>query len=105
MSESLPGSGRAGRGKQPEREAPEATDSPDGTTCPTILTPNANGMITMTAADLLVFCQQMMLVRQNNNNNNNTDDLKHEMREYQREVKASLNTKTVTTFDGSNYQA
>ncbi|OAX79761.1 hypothetical protein ACJ72_05915 [Emergomyces africanus] len=42
----------------------------------------------------------------NNNNNSGTvaNDLKQEIREYQKEVKSSLDTKAETTFDGSNYQ-
>ncbi|KKZ63842.1 hypothetical protein EMCG_01849 [[Emmonsia] crescens] len=87
------GSGRAtGRDKQPERETPEATDSPDGTPCPTMPTmptPSANGMITMTAADLLAFCQQMMMATHQNPDSNNdsgtpVNEQKQEIREYQK---------------------
>ncbi|PGH28341.1 hypothetical protein GX50_08920, partial [[Emmonsia] crescens] len=51
------GSGRTtGRDKQSECEAPEATDSSDGMPCstmPMMPTLSANGMIMMTAVDLL----------------------------------------------------
>ncbi|KKZ64049.1 hypothetical protein EMCG_01633, partial [[Emmonsia] crescens] len=99
------GSGRAG-GKQPERGATEATDSPDGTPCPTMPTmpaTSANGTITVTAADLLAFCQQMMLAtRQTHDSNTENDsgtpmnDLRREVREYQKEVQISIDMKTVT---------
>ncbi|PGH31690.1 hypothetical protein GX50_05530 [[Emmonsia] crescens] len=75
-------------------------------------TPSANGTNTMTAADLLAFCQQMMMgMRQNtpSNNNNNggssADDLRQEVGEYQKEVKASLDTKAVAIFNEFNYHA
>ncbi|KKZ65097.1 hypothetical protein EMCG_01337 [[Emmonsia] crescens] len=75
-------------------------------------TPNANGTITMTTTNLLAFCQHIvMAIRQNplSNNNNNggssANDLRQEVCEYQKEVRASLDTKAVTIFNGFNYQA
>ncbi|KGQ02167.1 hypothetical protein PAAG_11122 [Paracoccidioides lutzii Pb01] len=67
-------------------------ESDDGTPSPTLTpipmpSPNASGMITVTAADLFAFCQQMMATREN------------------ARVQASIDTKAVTTFDGTNYQA
>ncbi|KGQ00879.1 hypothetical protein PAAG_12468 [Paracoccidioides lutzii Pb01] len=72
-------------------------------------TPGANSTIMMTAADLLAFCQQMMMAARQDSPNNNSgtplDDLRQEVREYLKEVKVSLDTKSVTTFNESNYQA
>ncbi|KKZ63841.1 hypothetical protein EMCG_01848, partial [[Emmonsia] crescens] len=77
---------------------------------PTMPTPSANGMITMTAADLLAFCQQMMMATHQNPDSNNdsgtpVNEQKQEIREYQKEVQTLIDMKTVTTFDGTNYQA
>ncbi|OJD23420.1 hypothetical protein ACJ73_05228, partial [Blastomyces percursus] len=97
-------SGRVDKGKAPERDSSEEnTPSPMPTNI-NMPTPNAAGTITMTTADLLAFCQQMMNTRQNVQNNDNMD-ARQEIREYQREVQGSMDTKAVTTFDGSNYQA
>ncbi|KGQ00692.1 hypothetical protein PAAG_12648 [Paracoccidioides lutzii Pb01] len=95
-------------GKGPVRDESEddGTPSPNPGPIP-IPTPNANGMITMTTADLLTFCQQMMTARENARMSDTTPayTLKQEIREYHKEVQASMDTKTVTTFDGTNYQA
>ncbi|EEH16707.2 hypothetical protein PABG_06794 [Paracoccidioides brasiliensis Pb03] len=76
------------------RKKPVCDELDDGTLSPTPA-PNASGMITMTAANLFAFCQQMMATREN----------AREIREYHKEVQASMDTKAVTTFDGTNYQA
>ncbi|OAX82917.1 hypothetical protein ACJ72_02724 [Emergomyces africanus] len=102
------GSGRVGRGKQSEHESLETTESTQSTPSPLMPigmpTSAANGTITMTAADLLAFCQQMMNARGTQNSEQAPIDMKREIREYQRDVQASMDTKTVTTFDGTNYQ-
>ncbi|KKZ68152.1 hypothetical protein EMCG_06174 [[Emmonsia] crescens] len=102
----------AGRDKQSEHKAFKATDSSDDTPCSTMLTmsiSSANGTITMTAADLLVFCQQMMMTTHQNSDSNDSgtsaNDLKQEICEYQKEVQTSMNMKTITTFNETNYQA
>ncbi|EEH22948.2 hypothetical protein PABG_05159 [Paracoccidioides brasiliensis Pb03] len=79
--------------------ASEGTPSPQ----PQMPTPNASGMITMSVADLLAFCQQMTC---HNTPINDTpvDDIKSQIREYQKDTQKATDTKAVTTFDGSNYQ-
>ncbi|KGM92461.1 uncharacterized protein PADG_11278 [Paracoccidioides brasiliensis Pb18] len=92
--------------KRPARhELDDETPSPMSTTIPTP-TSNASGMITMTAADLFAFCQQMMAIQQNTQINENAPayTLKQEIREYQKEVQAVMDMKAVTTFNGTNYQ-
>ncbi|ODH13918.1 hypothetical protein ACO22_06795 [Paracoccidioides brasiliensis] len=76
------------------RKKPVCDELDDGTLSPTPA-PNASGMITMTEANLFAFFQQMMATREN----------AREIREYHKEVQASMDTKAVTTFDGTNYQA
>ncbi|OJD15253.1 hypothetical protein AJ78_04475 [Emergomyces pasteurianus Ep9510] len=100
---------RIGRGKQPEHGSPEITESIQDTPSPSVLidmpTPATNGTITMTAADLLAFCQQMMNARSATQTSEHASiDVKKKIQEYQREVQASMNTKTVITFNGTNYR-
>ncbi|OJD23139.1 hypothetical protein ACJ73_05508 [Blastomyces percursus] len=40
-----------------------------------------------------------------NDNNTPADDLKLTIREYQKDIQKAMDTKAVTTFDGTNYQA
>ncbi|OJD10311.1 hypothetical protein AJ78_08628 [Emergomyces pasteurianus Ep9510] len=99
-------SGRVGRGKQQGRESLKITEGIQST--PSLSMPNGmstpavNGTNMMTAVDLLTFCQQMMNARQISEHA--STDVKREICEYQCEVQASMNMKTVTTFDGTNYQ-
>ncbi|EEH41394.2 hypothetical protein PAAG_09105, partial [Paracoccidioides lutzii Pb01] len=61
---------------------------------PQMPTPNASGMITMSVADLLTFCQQM--THQNTPNINNdtpVDDFKSQICEYQKDVQRAMDTK------------
>ncbi|KGY14655.1 hypothetical protein PABG_12527 [Paracoccidioides brasiliensis Pb03] len=53
----------------------------------------------MTAADLFAFCQQMMATHENSRINENTLRIPSNRRY------TSMDTKAVTTFDGTNYQA
>lgn len=59
----------------------------------------ANSTITLTAADLMAFCQRLISARQDQNYNTPADNSR-----YERDVRASINTKAVTTFDGTDYQ-
>ncbi|EDN08447.1 conserved hypothetical protein [Histoplasma mississippiense (nom. inval.)] len=91
-------------GKMPERE-----ESEDGTPSPMpIPTPNPNGMVTMAAADLIALCERLISARAPPPppppNPIPEEDPNMLAREYQKEAQASLNTKSVTTFDGTNYQ-
>ncbi|KGY14785.1 hypothetical protein PABG_12279 [Paracoccidioides brasiliensis Pb03] len=57
----------------------------------------------MSVADLLAFCQQM--TRHNTPiNDTSVDDIKSQICKYQKDIQKAMDIKTVTTFDGSNYQ-
>ncbi|EER42403.1 conserved hypothetical protein [Histoplasma capsulatum H143] len=74
----------------------DSNPSPMSILMPTL---TANSTITMTAADFMAFCQQLISARQNQNYNTPADNSR-----YERDVRASINTKAVTTFDGTDYQ-
>ncbi|EEH41174.1 hypothetical protein PAAG_03460 [Paracoccidioides lutzii Pb01] len=83
----------------------ERDESDDGTPSPMPMpTPNANGMVTMSAADLRALCQQLLSARPILNTTF-MEDQKQLARDYQKEMQASLDTKSVTTFDETNHQA
>ncbi|QSS55265.1 hypothetical protein I7I53_03099 [Histoplasma capsulatum var. duboisii H88] len=87
-------------GKMPERD-----ESDDGTPSPMPMhTPNANGMVTMSAADLRALLQQLVSARPIPNTTF-IEDPKQLARDYQKEMQASLYTTFVTALDGANYQA
>ncbi|EER38852.1 conserved hypothetical protein [Histoplasma capsulatum H143] len=87
-------------GKMPERD-----ESDDGTPSPMPMhTPNANGMVTMSAADLRALIQQLVSARPIPNTTF-IEDPKQLARDYQKEMQASLYTTFVTALDGANYQA
>ncbi|KGQ00738.1 hypothetical protein PAAG_12602, partial [Paracoccidioides lutzii Pb01] len=76
----------------------ESTAASEGTSSPQyqISTPNTSDMITMSIADLLIFCQQM--THQNTLNINNdtpADDFKSQICEYQKNVQRVIDTKTI----------
>ncbi|OJD11924.1 hypothetical protein ACJ73_09434, partial [Blastomyces percursus] len=62
-----------------------------------------DGMISMTLEDLMAFCDRMNTRR--NDDNTPADDYKSTIREYQKDIQKAMDTKAVTTFDGTNYQA
>ncbi|OJD09598.1 hypothetical protein ACJ73_10198, partial [Blastomyces percursus] len=61
-----------------------------------------DGMISMSFEDLMAFCDRMNARR---NDNTPADDHKSTIREYQKDIQKAMDTKAVTTFDGTNYQA
>ncbi|KGQ00753.1 hypothetical protein PAAG_12582 [Paracoccidioides lutzii Pb01] len=66
---------------------------------------SAPNMITMSVADLLIFCQQMTCQNTSNiNNDTSVNDFKSQICEYQKNVQRAMDTKAVTTFDDTNYQ-
>ncbi|KGQ00766.1 hypothetical protein PAAG_12561 [Paracoccidioides lutzii Pb01] len=68
-------------------------------------TPNASDMITMSIADLLIFCQQMTCQNTSNiNNDTSVNDFKSQIHEYQKDVQRAIDIKTVTIFNDTNYQ-
>ncbi|ODH13177.1 hypothetical protein ACO22_07523, partial [Paracoccidioides brasiliensis] len=79
--------------------ASEGTSSPQ----PQMPTPNMSGMITMSVADLLAFCQQMTC-HNAPINDISVDDIKLQIYKYQKNTQKAMNIKTVITFNDSNYQ-
>ncbi|EDN04180.1 predicted protein [Histoplasma mississippiense (nom. inval.)] len=97
----------------------ECEEFEDGTPSPMpIPTLNSNGMVTMAAADLIALCERLISARAlppppsppppppspPPPNSIPEEDPNMLAREYQKEAQASLNTKSVTMFDGINYQ-
>ncbi|OAT01743.1 uncharacterized protein BDCG_17220 [Blastomyces dermatitidis ER-3] len=61
-----------------------------------------DGMISMSLDDLMAFCDRMSTRREVTPA---VDDFKSQIREYQKDVQKAMDTKAVTMFDGTNYQA
>ncbi|KGQ00750.1 hypothetical protein PAAG_12579 [Paracoccidioides lutzii Pb01] len=94
-----------------EMPAPESihefTAASEGTPSlqPQMLTLNTSDMITISVADLLIFCQQTTCQNTSNiNNDTPADDFKSQIYEYQKDVQRVMDTKVVTTFNNTNYQ-
>ncbi|KGQ00708.1 hypothetical protein PAAG_12623, partial [Paracoccidioides lutzii Pb01] len=70
--------------------ASEGTSSPQSQ----MLTPNTSDIITISVADLLIFCQQMTHQNASNiNNDTSVDDFKSQICEYQKNIQKAIDTK------------